>query len=106
MTPKALLLLAALALTGCASRSPEAAAPQVDYGRGMVAAANPMAVEAGLRVLREGGSAVDAAVAVQAVLGLVESQSSGLAGGAFMVVHDPRRRETIAYEGRETAPIA
>jgi gamma-glutamyltranspeptidase/glutathione hydrolase len=50
----------------------------------MVAAANPVAVDAGLKVLREGGSAVDAAVAVQAVLGLVEPQSSGLGGGSFM----------------------
>ncbi|MGA0605484.1 gamma-glutamyltransferase family protein [Phenylobacterium sp. VNQ135] len=73
-------------------------------GQGMVAAANPMAVEAGLRVLREGGSAVDAAVAVQAVLGLVEPQSSGLGGGAFMTYYDARTRSVTAYDGRETAP--
>jgi gamma-glutamyltranspeptidase/glutathione hydrolase len=70
----------------------------------MVAAANPMAVEAGLAVLRRGGSAVDAAVAVQAVLGLVEPQSSGLGGGAFMVFYDVRTRSVTAYNGRETAP--
>jgi gamma-glutamyltranspeptidase / glutathione hydrolase len=70
----------------------------------MVSAANPAAVEAGLKVLRAGGSAVDAAVAVQAALGLVEPQSSGLGGGAFMVYYDARGRRVIAYDGRETAP--
>jgi len=70
----------------------------------MVAAANPMAVEAGLKVLRAGGSAVDAAVAVQATLGLVEPQSSGLGGGAFMTYYDAKTHEVIAYNGRETAP--
>jgi gamma-glutamyltranspeptidase/glutathione hydrolase len=70
----------------------------------MVAAANPMAVEAGLKVLRRGGTAADAAVAVQAVLGLVEPQSSGLGGGAFMVFYDAKSRGVTAYNGRETAP--
>ncbi|GGE83191.1 gamma-glutamyltransferase family protein [Sphingomonas prati] len=72
----------------------------------MVAAANPMAVDAGLEVLRAGGSAVDAAVEVQAVLGLVEPQSSGLGGGAFMVYYDAATRKVTAYDGRETAPAA
>ena len=72
--------------------------------RGMVASANPLATEAGLRVLREGGSAVDAAVAVQAVLGLVEPQSSGLGGGSFMVFYDAKTGKVTAYDGRETAP--
>ncbi|MBX9616268.1 MAG: gamma-glutamyltransferase family protein, partial [Caulobacteraceae bacterium] len=71
-----------------------------------VSAANPLAVEAGLAVLARGGSAVDAAVAVQAVLGLVEPQSSGLGGGAFLLVYDAGSREVIAYDGRETAPAA
>jgi gamma-glutamyltranspeptidase/glutathione hydrolase len=62
----------------------------------MVAAANPLAVEAGLGVLRRGGSAVDAAVAVQAVLGLVEPQSSGLGGGAFMVYFDAKTGAVMA----------
>lgn len=74
--------------------------------KGMVAAANPLAVQAGLRVLREGGSAVDAAVAIQAVLGLVEPQSSGLGGGAFMVFYDAKTGKVTAYDGRETAPAA
>ena len=73
---------------------------------GMVAAANPYAVEAGADVLRAGGSAIDAAVAVQAVLGLVEPQSSGLGGGAFLVLHDPETQKTWTYDGRETAPAA
>jgi gamma-glutamyltranspeptidase/glutathione hydrolase len=72
--------------------------------KGMVAAANPLAVEAGLRVLRDGGSAVDAAVAIQAVLGLVEPQSSGLGGGSFMVFYDAKTGKVTAYDGREKAP--
>ena len=72
----------------------------------MVAAANPLAVETGYRILRQGGSAVDAAIAVQLVLNLVEPQSSGIGGGAFMLVHDARRGRLIAYDGRETAPAA
>jgi len=72
--------------------------------KGMVAAANPLAVEAGLRVLRDGGGAVDAAVAIQAVLGLVEPQSSGLGGGAFLVFYDAKTGKVTAYDGRETAP--
>lgn len=73
---------------------------------GMVAAANPYAVEAGAEILRKGGSAIDAAVAVQTVLGLVEPQSSGLGGGAFLVLHDPKTQKTWTYDGRETAPSA
>ena len=72
----------------------------------MVAAANPLAVEAGFQILREGGSAVDAAVAVQMVLNLVEPQSSGIGGGAFMLFHNGRTRLLTAYDGRETAPAA
>lgn len=71
-----------------------------------VAAANPLAVAAGMAVLRRGGSAVDAAVAVQAVLGLVEPQSSGLGGGAFMMYFDAVTGEVTAYDGRETAPAS
>jgi gamma-glutamyltranspeptidase/glutathione hydrolase len=70
----------------------------------MAAAANPLATEAGLEILRVGGSAVDAAIAIQMVLTLVEPQSSGLGGGAFLLHWDGRR--VIAYDGRETAPMA
>ncbi len=72
----------------------------------MVAAAEPDAVDAGLKVLKAGGSAVDAAVAVQAVLGLEEPQSSGLGGGSFMTFYDAKTHQVTAYNGRETAPAA
>ncbi|MGL6044371.1 MAG: gamma-glutamyltransferase, partial [Sandaracinobacteroides sp.] len=68
----------------------------------MVAAANPLAAEAGRQILRAGGSAVDAAIAVQLVLNLVEPQSSGIGGGAFMVHWDQARRKTTTLDGRET----
>ncbi|RJX73688.1 gamma-glutamyltransferase [Vibrio sinensis] len=72
----------------------------------MVAAANPLAVEAGYKVLASGGSAADALVAVQTVLGLVEPQSSGLGGGAFLVYFDAENDLLTTYDGRETAPLA
>jgi gamma-glutamyltranspeptidase/glutathione hydrolase len=72
----------------------------------MVAAANPLAAQAGARMLARGGSAVDAAIAVQLVLGLVEPQSSGLGGGSLLLVHDGRTHRLTAYDGRETAPAA
>jgi gamma-glutamyltranspeptidase/glutathione hydrolase len=75
----------------------------------MVVAAHPLAAEAGIRILRAGGGAVDAAVAVQLVLSLVEPQSSGIGGGAFMLYFDGEADGhgiVTAYEGRETAPAA
>jgi gamma-glutamyltranspeptidase/glutathione hydrolase len=72
----------------------------------MVAAANPHAVEAGIEILEAGGSAVDAAVAVQMVLGLVEPQSSGIGGGAFMLYFDAASQKVKSFDGRETAPAA
>ncbi|MCM8595687.1 gamma-glutamyltransferase family protein [Accumulibacter sp.] len=69
-----------------------------------VATAHPLASEAGLEMLAAGGSAIDAAVAVQMVLTLVEPQSSGIGGGAFLLYHDGR--DTVAFDGRETAPAA
>ncbi len=72
----------------------------------MVTTANPYASRAGCEVLKKGGSAVDAAVAVQMVLGLVEPQSSGLGGGAFMLHYDAVQKKVQAYDGRETAPAA
>src|SRR5437868_15313450 len=111
-------LCAALLVVACAGPSgvrtpaalvqaPEAASgwsdkPGWSAQRFMVAAANPLATEAGYRVLRDGGGAVDAAVAVQMVLGLVEPQSSGVGGGLFMLHWDGRAVQ--AYDGRETAP--
>lgn len=72
----------------------------------IVAAANPLAVKAGADVLARGGTAADALVAVQAVLGLVEPQSSGLGGGAFLVWYDAASGEVTTLDGRETAPLA
>jgi len=72
----------------------------------MVVAANPYASEAGHLVLREGGNAIDAMVTVQLVLGLVEPQSSGLGGGAFLLYYDKDQEKLTTYDGRETAPMA
>ena len=72
----------------------------------MVSSANPLASEAGRQVLREGGSALDAAITMQMVLALVEPQSSGLGGGAFIVNYDAKRRRVTTIDGRETAPAA
>lgn len=72
----------------------------------MIVTANPLATEAGLRILRAGGSAVDAAVAAQMVLTLVEPQSSGIGGGAFLVHFDKAGNRITSYDGRETAPAA
>jgi gamma-glutamyltranspeptidase/glutathione hydrolase len=103
-------------LAGCAAPSglvytppvqPEAATaysakPGWATQRFSVAAANPLATDAGYQTLKAGGSAVDAAIAVQMVLGLVEPQSSGIGGGAFLLHFNGR--ETQAFDGRETAP--
>ena len=94
--------------------APEAASAIAAKGAGapvtaqtwMVAAANPLAVQAGAKTLKNGGSAADAMVAVQAVLGLVEPQSSGLGGGAFLVWYDAASGEVTTLDGRETAPMA
>src|SRR5579871_2327895 len=72
----------------------------------MIAAANPLAVNAGLEMLRAGGSAVDAAIAVQMVLTLVEPESSGIGGGAFMLLYDPATKQVTSFDGRETAPAS
>lgn len=78
---------------------------KASYGqKAMVSAANPHAVNAGLKILEMGGSAVDAAIAVQAVLTLVEPQSSGIGGGAFLLHFDQQTGELSSLDGRETAP--
>lgn len=74
--------------------------------RWMISAANPLAAETGADVLRAGGSAADAMVAAQLMLGLVEPQSSGLGGGAFLVWYDAASGELTTLDGRETAPLA
>jgi len=78
----------------------------VTAARQMVVAAHPLAAQAGLAALRAGGSAADGALAVQMVLGLVEPQSSGPGGGAFIVVHEAGSGRLTTWDGRETAPAA
>ena len=99
--------VAALALAVHAQAPPTA---PVRASKEMVVSANRYASDAGLKILREGGNAVDAAIAVQLVLSLVEPQSSGLGGGAFMLLYDEPsgggKPAIVAYEGRETAPAA
>jgi gamma-glutamyltranspeptidase/glutathione hydrolase len=105
--PRQALLAAGLLLVACqpAGQRPEAApAAAVPPRVAGVAAAHPLAVEAGLAVLARGGSAADAAVAVQAMLGLVEPQSSGIGGGAFLLHYEAATGRTTAFDGRETAP--
>ncbi len=108
-----LALVAALLWAGFAAAQP---APEpasgfspkhgIDAKHFLLAAAHPLAVEAGYEVLRRGGAAIDAAVAVQMVLNLVEPQSSGLGGGAFILHYSATEAKLRAYDGRETAPAA
>jgi gamma-glutamyltranspeptidase/glutathione hydrolase len=79
--------------------------PPATAKHSMIAAADPRAVEAGLLMLDRGGTAVDAAIAVQMVLNLVEPQSSGIGGGAFLVHFDAGKSKVSTYDGRETAPM-
>ena len=72
----------------------------------MAVTANPRATLAGCEVLSAGGTAADAAVAVQMVLGLVEPQSAGLGGGAFTLYYKASTKQVLSYDGRETAPAA
>ncbi len=108
-------LAAAVLLAACTTQSDRPSQPEtssafrvglgsVTATKHMAASANPLATEAGREILRAGGSAVDAAIAIQMVLTLVEPQSSGIGGGAFLMHWDGRR--VVAYDGRETAPLA
>ncbi|HEX9707529.1 MAG TPA: gamma-glutamyltransferase, partial [Steroidobacteraceae bacterium] len=110
MTPMRLFaLLAASWIAACSLPvQPEAPATPARTSARVpgVAAANPLAVDAGVEVLAAGGSAADAAVAIQAVLGLVEPQSSGIGGGAFMLYFDAATKRITAFDGRESAPAA
>ena len=119
---KFLALILAASLAGCAAsvrnnsptapaglQAPEAASGYTDKpgwksNTFMVAAANPLATDAGYRILKQGGSAIDAAIATQLVLNLVEPQSSGIGGGAFMLYFDGNT--VSAFDGRETAPMS
>src|SRR3954452_4712799 len=99
-----------LAVLACAMLVASAPAPapralaRASAAQPFVIAANPLAAQAGLNVLKRGGSAVDAAIAVQAMLSLVEPQSSGVGGGAFMTYYDRRSGKIVVYDGREVAP--
>ena len=107
-------LLAVLHAPVYAQRSTPDAAPEIATGytqkagkssqKFMVAAANPLATQAGYQMLKQGGAAIDAAVATQLVLTLVEPQSSGIGGGSFMLYSDGKRVQS--YDGRETAPAS
>lgn len=98
------LLLVLLAACQHAERPSQAAPSSGTRLPAGVVAANPLAVDAGVAILERGGTAVDAAVAVQAMLGLVEPQSSGLGGGAFLLYYDAKTGHVTAYDGREAAP--
>jgi gamma-glutamyltranspeptidase/glutathione hydrolase len=114
LSASALLASSAVASGPAATTAPEARQPEGQSGwsaqaehrssQFAVASAHRLASQAGVDMLRAGGSAIDAAVAAQWVLGLVEPQSSGIGGGAFIVYHDGRH--TQAFDGRETAPSA
>lgn len=80
-----------------------ATAKRVEASSFMVAAANPLAAEAGRKIIAQGGNAIDALVAVQTVLGLVEPQSSGLGGGGFLVYFDAATGKLSTFDERETA---
>jgi gamma-glutamyltranspeptidase / glutathione hydrolase len=116
-------LLVAILLCACSARPVEPAPPvdgkediapeadtgyqpreEVAGGQIMAVAANPHASRAGFEVLKEGGSAADAAVAMAVVLTLVEPQSSGIGGGAFLLHYDASDKRVRAFDGRETAP--
>jgi len=116
LIPWVLAVLAAPAFSQQAAIDARQAAPEAASGstvkplvtahHHMVVAANPYAAQAGLEILRAGGSAVDAAVAVQMVLNLVEPQSSGIGGGAFILTFNAKTKRVESIDGRETAPAA
>ena len=107
-------LSAAMALSACGSTLSRDVEPEGPTGGtaqrmsvgvdSMISAANPYAAQAGFEILKIGGSAIDAAIAAQMVLTLVEPQSSGIGGGAYMLHWDQGKKEILAYDGRETAP--
>ena len=96
-------LLFALALSACALLPNATKQASTIF---IVASADNRATQAGIAVLKDGGDAVDAAIAVQSVLSLVEPQSSGVGGGAFMLYYDASNKQLHSFDGRETAPAA
>lgn len=100
--PVRLALIALIALF--AANISEAALVKAE--KYLVSSANPLASAAGEEMLAAGGSAVDAAIAMQAVLSLVEPQSSGIGGGGFLLHYDKAEGKVVAYDGRETAPAS
>ena len=116
LNKNSLVLLLSLSITTFVSysqaqkdREPEAATglannKAVHSKKFMVAAANPYASQAGFNILAKGGSAIDAAIAVQMVLTLVEPQSSGIGGGAFILHWNEAKKHLTTFDGRETAP--
>src|SRR6478672_7941534 len=101
MVKRVLWFSAALVLAACANAQPTTSAP----ARGMVSAADPRAAAAGVEMLREGGSAADAAFATLLALNVVEPQSSGIGGGGYLV-YSPNGGPAVTFDGRETAPHA
>lgn len=107
-----LVSLMAMALAGCSASDPGTTQritqplEERQAERHMISAAHPAAVEAGLAVLRDGGHAVDAAIAVQMVLSFIETPETGLGGGGFLLLHDAAQGTTRMYDGREAAPRA
>ena len=99
-------LLPFLLLSACAASTAQDTAPPTAAQAGIVSAADPRAAEAGREILRAGGSATDAAIAMAIALSVVEPQSSGIGGGGFLVHHDERRNALTSFDGREEAPSA
>ena len=102
----ALILLTFGSVDQLTANEPAASRPAVVTERFMIAAANPLATKAGYDILKAGGSAIDAALAVQLVLTLVEPQSSGIGGGATMLYWDAATKTLHGFDGRETAPAS
>jgi gamma-glutamyltranspeptidase/glutathione hydrolase len=95
-------MTAIAAALACAA--PAGAAPMARHH--LIVTDSPFATDAGLQMLRAGGSAVDAAIAAQAMLTLVEPESTGIGGGAFMVLFDPAQKKVTTFDGREMAPAS
>ncbi len=100
------LALPLLILSACAAQTSQAGGTAAATARGTVSAADPRAAEAGMAMLRQGGTAADAALAMMVALTVVEPQSSGIGGGSFLVYHDERADRLSTFDGREKAPAA